>query len=88
LLVGTHRQTRWASSVTETESKLAKRNSTDAEPHLTKSLSTPTVADKLRELVQSDAKSDLMDFRPEQVNGHWQIRYPLAVFVWQVEKTP
>jgi hypothetical protein len=56
-------------------------------PHLTKSLSTPTVAGKLRELAQSDTKSDLMDFRPEQVNGHWQIQYPLAVFAWEVEKT-
>jgi hypothetical protein len=59
----------------------------ELEPHLTKSLSTPTVADKLRELVQSDTKSDLMDFRPEQVNGHWQIQYPLAVFASEVEKT-
>jgi SAM-dependent methyltransferase len=59
----------------------------ELEPHLTKSLSAPDVADKLRELVQSDAKSDLMDFRPEPVNSHWQIQYPLAVFAWQVEKT-
>jgi len=45
-------------------------------------------ADQLREVVRSDAKSNLMDFHPEQVNGHWYIQYPLAVFGWEVEKTP
>ena len=64
------------------------RLSIEVESHLHKSLSTPVVADQLRELVQSDAKSDLMDFRPEHVNGHWYIQYPLAVFGWEVGKTP
>ena len=59
----------------------------ELESHLTESLSTPLVVNQLRELVQSEAKSDLMDFRPEQVNGRWQIEYPLAVFAWEVEKT-
>ena len=27
------------------------------------------MTDQLRELVQADVESDLMDFRPEQVNG-------------------
>ena len=45
-------------------------------------------ADQLREVVRSDAKSNLMDFHPEQVNGHWYIQYPLAVFGREVEKTP
>jgi SAM-dependent methyltransferase len=59
----------------------------ELEPHLIKSLSTPVVADQLRELVQSDAKSDLMDFRPEQVNQHWHIQYPLAVLAWEVAES-
>jgi ubiquinone/menaquinone biosynthesis C-methylase UbiE len=60
----------------------------ELESHLTKSLSSPVVADQLRDLVQSDAKSNLMDFRPEQLNGHWYIQYPLAVFGWELEKRP
>ena len=60
----------------------------ELESHLTKSLSTPVVAEQLRELVQADPKSNLMDFRPEQVNGRWYIHYPLAVFAWEAEKTP
>jgi ubiquinone/menaquinone biosynthesis C-methylase UbiE len=59
----------------------------ELESHLTKSLSAPIVAGRLRDLVQSDAKSNLMDFRPEQVSGHWHIQYPLAVFAWELEKT-
>jgi hypothetical protein len=46
------------------------RLSIELESHLTKSLSTPVASDQWRELVLSDAESDLMDFRPEQVNGH------------------
>src|SRR5262249_46440621 len=59
----------------------------ELESHLTKSLSTPAVADQLRELVRSDAKSDLMDFRPEQLDGQWHIQYPLAVFAWEVSES-
>ena len=39
------------------------RLSIEIESHLAKSLSTPVVTDQLRELVQSDANTDLMDFR-------------------------
>jgi hypothetical protein len=51
----------------------------DLESQLTSSLSAPAVADQLRELVQSDAESDQMDFRPQQLDGRWQIHYPLVV---------
>jgi SAM-dependent methyltransferase len=56
----------------------------DLESQLTSSLVTPALADQLRELVRSDAASDPMDFRPLQLEGRWQIHYPLAALCWEV----
>lgn len=58
----------------------------ELESLLTSSLSTPALADRLRELVSSDAITDQMDFRPQQLEGRWQIHYPLAVLSWEVTR--
>jgi hypothetical protein len=60
----------------------------ELESHLTQSLSTPVVVDQLRELVQADAESNLMDFRPERANGRWYIHYQLTVFAWEAGEPP